>query len=212
MGLSITFLAGSNKIELNKQLIPPTELYQNNTSTALNVVNAISMPKLICNSNTNFVEVPIKDIAVEPKSRYKPIVPKQQLVNNSSNCNASSLAGIGSDNNTLKAKNKKHAVKSTGNKDAKSTFEQKSNEKAFERSHMQEKTIIPVKILPKTEAIIIRECQTSSNEQRRGQKSNNSYQISILDEAMEVSGILNENSKVESTKNSDDHKSDEGTS
>lgn len=210
--MSLIFLTGSNKIELNKQLISPTELYQNNTSTALKVVNTISMPKLICNSNTNFVEMPIKNIAVEPKSRYKPIVPKQPLANHSSDCNASSLASSGDDNNTLKAKNKKHAVKLAGNKDVKSTYGQKSHEKAFERSHRQEKTTIPVKILPKTEAITMRECQTPSNEARIGHKSNNSHQISILDEAMEVSGILNENSKVESTKNSDDQKSDEGKS
>ena len=210
--MPLIFLAGSHKIELNKQLITPTELYQNNTSTALKVVNAISMPKLICNSDASFVEMPIKDMAVEPKSRYKPIVPKQPLPNHSSNCNVSSSASRDDDNNTLKAKNKKHAVKLAGNKDVKSTYGQKSHEKAFERSHRQEKTTIPVKILPKTEAITIGECQTSSNEVRRGHKSNNSHQISILDEAMEVSGILNENSKVKSTKNSDDQKSDEGKS
>ena len=210
--MSLIFLAGSNKIELNKQLIPPSEVNQNNTSTAMKVVNAISMPKLICNSNTNFVEMPIKDIVVEPKSRYKPIVPKQPLVNHSSNCNTSSLASNDDDKNTLKAKTKKHAVKLAGNKDVKLTNEQKSHEKAFERSHRQERTTIPVKILPKTEAITVSECQTSLNEQRRGQRSNSSHQISILDEAMEVSGILNENSKVESTKKFDDLKSDEGKS
>ena len=109
---------------------------ENNASNVLVINSSNSMPKLVCSSNTSLVDLPCKDVAQEPRSRYKPIIPKQSPLTNTINCNKTPKFGnvaLNSniskthveDNENLKVQSKKSSAKKslkTGSKSLNGEF------------------------------------------------------------------------------------------
>ena len=180
---------------------------ENNASNVLVINSSNSMPKLVCSSNTSLVDLPCKDVAQEPRSRYKPIIPKQSTLTNTINCNKTPKFGnvaLNSniskthveDNENLKVQSKKSSAK----KSLKTSSKSLNGENIFAKNIKQDKAMTPVKILPKIETNPTDGCQVSSNQHRNGQRFDKPPQINILDEAMEVSGILDGKSNGDNAK------------
>ena len=183
----------------------PTESLAN-VSICLKTCSANSMPTISYSSSTDQVEKPNKCTISEPKSRYIPIVPKQLSSSNSVitpkavdmifNSNNFSSNGDGDCNNLL-SQLKKDSRKKSIKTNTKPLKERKNQEVACDKYYKQEKSSVPVRILPKIERLSTEQCQISSNIMRDTHNLDNPPQISILDEAVEMAGILNENSESE---------------
>jgi len=115
-------VTGSNNFEQGKPLIQSMKNSENNASNVLVINSSNSMPKLVCSPNTSLVDLPCKDVAQEPKSRYKPIVPKQSTLTNTINGNITPKSGNIAlncnvlktnieDNENLKVQSKKSSAK-----------------------------------------------------------------------------------------------------
>ena len=170
---------------------------ENNASNVLVINSSNSMPKLVCSSNTSLVDLPCKDVAQEPKSRYKPIVPKQSTLTNTINGNITPKSGnIALNCNVLKTNVednenwKVQSKKSSAKKSLRISSKSLNGENIFAKNIKPDKALAPVKILPKIEKNPTDSCQVTSTQHRNGQQFDKPAQINILDEAMEVSGIL----------------------
>ena len=175
-------------------------LCENNSSTAY------SMPQF--NSTmTKPVQNDSKIISSEPKPRYTPIMPKQSPndtfygsgaigLNSISKSNKLAKGNYEKDTNgqsTLKKEAEKCRKKSTKSKNI--TNEHIRTDEVQNKNSKNDKSLSPIKILPKDPA-------SASTEYRFRPEivesdcdgTEDPPQISILDEAMEVCGILNENS------------------
>ena len=177
----------------------------------MSTIQKYSMPQLGSTQTASLIHYPSKEPLPEPKPRFVPIVPKLPALNDpvnvsglskSENIGSSSINSnatfdvnnrCGNIESPLKMKGVKVSKKSTKShgktphNDGELTVANKNYETFKNYEH--EKSIAPVKILPKNDSKATVQTQISPKVVQTDPP-----QISILDEAMEVCGISIENS------------------
>ena len=183
----------------------------------INSTKTYSMPQIGSSAPKTSVLNPSKNIMSQPKLRYIPIVPKEtppKETSNSSGAMSEMSPGPSSKNTNVDNGNNETAtnIQTTSRKEAEKGRKKsiKSNKNAItdplrngtlqNKNSKHDKTSSPIKILPKDEASITTQYRLPQKVVPSDcEETEDPPQISILDEAMEVCGILNENSSSEVT-------------
>lgn len=173
------------------------------------------MPQIGSSAMTKSVQNSSKNILSQPKLRYIPIVPKESPPKDTLNSlRATSEMGLrlSSENTTVangnheKATNIQTISRKEAEKGRKKSIKSNKNviahtmrNEAVQRQNINhDKPSSPIKILPKDGASATTQYRLPQEKaQSDCEETEDAPQISILDEAMEVCGILNENSSSE---------------
>ena len=193
-----------------------TDFTSSNNLCKMDLVQTFSMPQVVC-PTVSKVTHSLENVS-DPKPRYIPIVPKQSPPSNDRLNNAvstkSSNRAISPKSCTVTRNSIEYGTKHQGpskregegarkkytksNNIQKLTNTSKPLPERKERNSNLDKLCAPVPILPKPDVEDSMALKTTSGETKLvSALSEHAPQISILDEAMEVCGILNDSSGAE---------------